>query len=265
MLLPVLLILAQALPASGSGESSHTRRHGHPTPSPTPVPKVRMTIVNATCVPEISLTLSGAGHEGSLKGGTNAPLTYPRFPQGEWTSDGELPTNSLLCSVRDALGAEIAGRLLQCKPVSSQVLLLTGDLSRTGPEDRLPQLGTNPAASLAWGPNFQFRLFPVEIGCADPVHYRVVNAMPSKTLVLKTLPDGKRPSRQIALLAPGNSVLLTKQPAEVEWIAEIDGIPRPLSVRQEGAAANCLIPFFLRDGKPAFVRVFETPHDTQVP
>jgi hypothetical protein len=30
-------------------------------------------------------------------------------------------------------------------------------------------------------------------------------------------------------------------------------------IAQEGAIGNCLIPFFLRDGKPDFIRVFETP------
>lgn len=261
MLLPFLLILAQSLPTSlPDAHAARSRRHARAEAIPTPVPKVRMTIVNATCVPEISISLSENGRTRETSRATNTLLAYPRFPQGEWTADGELGTNSLLCSVRDASGTEIAGRLLQFKPVSSQVLLLTGDLSRTGPEDRLPQLGTNSAASLAWRPNFQFRFFPVELACADPIHYRVVNAMPEKTLLLKSQPEGNRPSRQLALLAPGNSVLLTRQPADVEWIAEIDGVSLPVSVRQEGAAANCLIPFFLREGRPSFVRVFETPH-----
>lgn len=264
MMLSFLLVLAQALPSTAGTSGTHparTHRHGHAAASPTPVPKVRMTAVNATCVPEISLSMTDSGHDASTSRGTNATVTYPRFPQGEWSNDGELPTNSLLCSVRDTGGTEIAGRLLQLKPGSSQVLLLTGDLSRTGPEDRLPQVGMpSGTPPLPWGPNFQFRIFPVEIGCTDPIHYRVVNAMPSKTLLLKSIAEGNRPSRQIALLAPGNSVLLTKQPPCVEWVAEIDGVPYPVSVRQEGAAANCLLPFFLKNGKPVFVRVFETPH-----
>jgi hypothetical protein len=61
------------------------------------------------------------------------------------------------------------------------------------------------------------------------------------------------------LLAPGNSVLLTGQPESVDYDAEIDGQTCRLSIHQEGAAGNCLIPFFLREGKPDYVRVFEEP------
>ena len=28
---------------------------------------------------------------------------------------------------------------------------------------------------------------------------------------------------------------------------------------QEGVEGNCLVPFFLREGKPTFIRVFEAP------
>jgi hypothetical protein len=52
---------------------------------------------------------------------------------------------------------------------------------------------------------------------------------------------------------------MVKQPPCVEWTAEIDGQSYPVTILQEGAAANCLIPFFLKDGKPAFVRIFEDP------
>jgi hypothetical protein len=45
----------------------------------------------------------------------------------------------------------------------------------------------------------------------------------------------------------------------VEWIAEIDGRDYPITIIQEGAAGNCLIPFFLKNGKPDFIRIFEAP------
>jgi hypothetical protein len=211
---------------------------------------VKITIVNATCVPAISLSTHG----------TNHPVAYPRFQQGEWTANQALQTTEIHYLARTMEGAPLAEKSIHVGPISSQVLLLTGDLSRSGPADKLPQVGDNPVqVSIKWPPNFQFHLYPVEFVCKDPCHYRVVNAMPSKTLVLKTLPEKNRPSRQLGLLAPGNSLLLTGQPPCVEWIAEIDGKAHPLSIMQEGAAANCLIPFFLRDGKPTFVRVFETP------
>ena len=256
MLPATLLIIAQAiLPPLGAESSLEQHRpsalshhHGHASPSPTP--RVKITIVNATCVPAISLSTHG----------TNHPVAYPRFQQGEWTANQALQTTEIHYLARTMEGAPLAEKSIHVGPISSQVLLLTGDLSRSGPADKLPQVGDNPVQiSVKWPPNFQFHLYPVEFVCKDPCHYRVVNAMPSKTLVLKTLPEKNRPSRQLGLLAPGNSLLLTGQPPCVEWIAEIDGKAHPLSIMQEGAAANCLIPFFLRDGKPTFVRVFETP------
>jgi hypothetical protein len=87
----------------------------------------------------------------------------------------------------------------------------------------------------------------------------VVNAMPAKTLILRTPARDGKPSRILGLLAPGNSLLLTGQPPCVDWIAEIDGQNYPVDIAQVGAEGNCLIPFFLKNGKPDFLRVFETP------
>jgi hypothetical protein len=188
------------------------------------------------------------------------PVAYPRFAQGEWTANEPIQTTEIHYLARSMEGIPIAEKTIRFRPISSQVLLLTGDLSRSGPADKLPQLAENPVqVSTKWPLNFQFHLYPVELACKDPCHYRVVNAMPSKTLLLKTPPEKNRPSRQLGLLAPGNSLLLTGQIPCVEWVAEIDGKAHPVTIMQEGAAANCLIPFFLRDGKPTFIRVFETP------
>ena len=254
-LLPALLFLAQSTllpPGSvGPSEARHatTRgiRHGHPAPTPTP--QVRITIVNATCEPAISLSTTG----------TNS-LSYPLFPQGEWTANEPFCTTDFHYLARSTNGTAIAERTIRFKPVSSQFLLLTGDLSRSGQPDKLPQLApSHTAAPGSFPPNFQFHVYPVELVCPDPCHYRVVNAMPSRTLVLKTLPDGNKPSRQLGILTPGNSLLLTGQPSCIEWVAEIDGAPYPVQIIQEGAAGNCLIPFFLKNGKPTFIRVFESP------
>lgn len=32
-----------------------------------------------------------------------------------------------------------------------------------------------------------------------------------------------------------------------------------LQIFQEGTAGNCLLSFFLREGKPTFIRIFEAP------
>jgi len=260
MFLPVLFLIAQATVTPGdhsveiTPEPPHaTHRHStprHVSESPSPTPAVRITIINATSVPAISLNTRG----------TNMPAEYPFFPQGEWTANAPLRTPEIHYSARDMGGKLVADRVIRLKPVSSQTLLLTGDLSCNGPSEKLPPL--NPAGVANpqfWKPNFQFHLFPSELCCADPCHYRVFNGMPSKVLTLWSVAEGNKPRRQLAILAPGGSVLLVKQPACVEWEVEIDGANHPVNIAQQGAVGNCLIPFFLKNGRPAFVTVFEEP------
>jgi hypothetical protein len=251
-----LFFLAQALSGglpdvpSGHHHAVPRHRHAHASPTPAATPQVKITVVNATCVPSIALSVSG----------TNLPASYPVFPQGEWTANAAVTNPEIHYVARLPEGPAIADRIIRFAPQSSQFLLLTGDLSRKGPSEKLPQLA--PLAAQAphpWPPNFQFHVYPVELVTRDPCHYRVVNAMPGKTLTLRTRARNGKPSRLLGLLAPGNSLLLTGQPSCVDWIAEIDGKPLQLLISQEGAVGNCLIPFFLRDGKPDFVRVFETP------
>ena len=253
MILPALLFLAQTLPADIAAPPEKTTqpvRHHHGHPVPTPTLHVRTTIVNATCVPSLSLSTSG----------TNAPPAYPSFPQGEWTANEARTNAEVHYTVRTPAGIPVADRVIRYAPLSSQFLLLTGDLSRRGPADKLPQVvPLTGAAPVPWPPNFQFHVYPVELVTKDPCHYRVVNGIPGKTLTLRTRPGAGKPSRPLGILAPGNSMLFTSQPACIDWIAEIDGVSLPVSVVQEGAVGNCLIPFFLKGGKPAFVRVFEAP------
>lgn len=232
-------------------------RHAHAAASPSPTPDVRVTVVNATCVPAISLSVLRSRDPLIPSPST---VSYPVFRQGTWTSDEPFQATEFRYTARTTNNMPVAEKTIRFKPVSSQTLLLTGDLSRSGDPDRLPQMvAAQSASTKSWAPNFQFHLYPEEVGCADPCHYRIVNAMPSRILVLKTLPEGNKPARQLGILTPGNSLLLVKQPPCVEWIAEIDGQPYSLSILQEGAAANCLIPFFLKEGKPVFVRIFEDP------
>jgi len=257
--LSLILFLAQSaiLPASGSSPSitdgsSHQSGHKHHHAAPTPAlsPHVRITIINATSVPSISLSTAG----------TNLPPAYPDFRQGEWTANEALPTPEIHYLVRKTNGSVVASQTLRFKPISSQFLLLTGDLSKGGPSDRLPQIGYCPETGLTnQSPNFQFHVIPYTLVCGDPCHYRIINAMPGKTLVIKSTDQDGKSNRELALLAPGNSILLTGQPASVDYDAVIDGECYRLSIRQEGAEGNCLIPFFLREGKPDFVRIFEDP------
>lgn len=253
-LLPILLLAqAEMLPSGNPVPSHHSSAHGHPrhpAATPTPSPQVRITVVNATCAPALSLDIAGI----------TPAVDYPLFPQGEWTANEPLQTNEIRYLARSTNGAPLADRVIRFKPVSSQFLLLTGDLSTNGPSDTLPRIGAIPQpAARASAPNLQFHHYPTVTACQDPCHYRVVNAMPSRLLLLRSIAGGGKPSRQIALLPPGGSALLTHQPSSVEWEAVIEEKVYPLAIRQTGNPRNCLIPFFLRNGKPENIRVFETP------
>jgi hypothetical protein len=228
-------------------------RHPSNDPRAAPPPRTCIRIVNVTCVPEISLALWG----------TNGPVAYPDFKQGTWTGNAPLPKTAFHYVVRSASGSVVADRVLDFPSPVCGTLLLTGDLGTTGRSDQLagiaPKAATQGGVAGTNAPNVQFRFFTSSPVGIDPCQYRIVNAMPSKSLTIRSKPNGKRPSRQLALLAPGDSALFVRQPPDVVWEAWIDGEVRPLEILQEGIPLNCIIPFFLRQGRPDFIRVFEDP------
>jgi len=265
---PAILLLplvAQSLPldlsanhASSDGSPNRHRLHAsRKEAEPKPSPSVRVTIVNATCAPALCLSCSG----------TNGLPAYPSFPQGEWTSDAPFLNPVADYAVRAPSGELLRAQRITYRPVSRQFLLLTGTLGDEGDPDHLP--GVDPAPSLPTEAmvlpgsrghaNLQFRLFPCEGVVKDPCHYRIVNCMPGRTLIIRKPADGSHPPVELAYLTPGNSVLLTAQPDRVLYEIEAGGVASRLEIVQEGAVANCLIPFYLREGKPAHVTVFESP------
>jgi hypothetical protein len=240
---------SQVLPQVQHHRPSTPGHHRHPSPTPTPSPAVRVTIVNAMSVPSIAL-----GTEG-----TNKPPAYPTFPQGEWTANEAVTNPEVHYAVRGTNGEILSTQTIRYHPVSSQYLLLTGDLSKNGPADRLPQVWQGDGVPENSRPNLQFHVIPYAMVCNDACHYRFINAMPGKTLIVRSIPKDNKPPQQLAYLAPGNSALLTRQPPSADYEIEIDGKVSKLSVSQEGAAGHCIIPFFLREGRPDYVRVFEEP------
>jgi len=258
IVLPALPATAPAAdssrPPSAIRSAIQSSRHGtHPAATPSPSPEVRVTIVNATSIPAIALGTAGS----------SAPLAFPYFPQGVWTGNLPLKTPAIHYFVRGLSGHTSVDRTLHFPPVSSQMLLLTGDLSTSGPPDLPPQLGLPPSpGATPWPPNLQFHIYPFGTLPNERCRYRIVNGMPSKLLVLRTLAEPNKPSHQIALLAPGNSILLLHQPSNVTWEAEINGEILTVAINQEDEQKNCLIPFFLRNEKPDFIRVFE---DSNIP
>jgi len=253
LLAQTTLLPSPAFTPSGPTGSTHeprtSPRHHHAAAIPTPTPEVRVTIVNATSVPSIALGIKG----------TNTPIAFPYFPQGEWTANHAIATPEVHYAIWSTNGKPVTVQTIHFKPLSSQYLLLTGDLSTHGPVEKLPQLLGDPASRGVFLPNIQFHVIPYALVTADPCHYRIINAMPRKTLLLRSPASENEPAQQLAYLAPGNSVLLVRQPPCVSYEAVIDGQSIPLEIDQEGAEGNCLVPFFLRNGKPAFVRVFEDP------
>jgi len=235
-----------------------TQRSGHGA-KPTPSPSVRVTIVNATAAPALSLSVTG----------TNGAPAYPLFRQGDWTADPPFTNTVVDYAARETNGALLAMQRITYRPVSKQYLLLTDDLSlreadashpAPGPFTQTP--GETPSGHLPT-PNpvsrLQFHVIPCEGVVKDPSHYRFVNCIPGSTLILRKPAEGGRPARELALLTPGNSVLLTGQQDSVVYEAETLGIVLRIEIIQEGAVADCLIPFYLRDGKPTYATVFESP------
>ncbi len=229
--------------------------HGKAAPTPAPSPEVRITIVNATCVPAIALSTATSVTDAKVK-----RPTYTFFPQGTWTADEPLKSTNIDFIARTTNGMLLGEHKISFQPVSSQTLLITGDLSTIGPPDTLPAIGLPPVVEAKpWDPNLQFHSYPAATGTNDLCRYRVVNAMPSKLLILRSPAEGNKTAQQLALLAPGNSALFIKQSPNLHWEAVIDGQVYPLDMAQEEDRKNCLIPFFLRNGLPTFVRVFENP------
>ncbi len=273
-MIPLLAILfslafpADAVPVEppymAEGEA-HQARHDHRGrygAHPSTTPSVRVTIVNATCVPAISLSLSG----------TNGAPAYPVFAQGDWTTDAPFTNPVTDYVARDTNGVFLKRQRITYRPVSKQYLLLTGDLSREGDQDHLPGVSPPSEPVLSEKPsqlqglrtaeavaNLQFHVIPCEGVVKDPSHYRFVNCIPGSSLLLRKPAEGGRPAKELAFLTPGSSVLLTGQPDTVVYEAEVQGTILRLEIFQEGAVADCLIPFFLRDGKPSYATVFESP------
>ena len=250
--LPSLLILAQALSLSPTSTLSANRSHSHHhhgTPTPDPTPAVKVTIVNASCVPSIALGTQG----------TNKLIAYPNFPQGEWTANQSLPSTEIHYVARSTNGELIASQIIKFKPVSSQFLLITGDLSRNTPPHHLPQLSASDEVIHNFPPNFQFHVIPYSLVSSNPCHYQFINAMPGKILTIRSIPGNGKPPQQLAYLAPGNSALLVSQPGSAKYEFEVDGQSSILHINQEGAVGNCIVPFFLRNGNPDHITVFEDP------
>jgi hypothetical protein len=139
---------------------------------------------------------------------------------------------------------------------ASQSLVILGDFSTTSPPGILRQ--PDSAITDAGGkypPNVLFQVYS-HASTGAPVRLRVINGMPGKRLVLVS-------GSNELMIRPGDCSVLESQPAVAQYTARVDGESIPLLMRQEGLIRNAMIVFFLKDGKPSFMRAFENNADSQ--
>jgi hypothetical protein len=201
-------------------------------------------IVNATSVPIISLRV-------------NDTLVYDDFPQGKRSGDAPL---RLLEAVYEAEEKQSGARAKSDKITygagTSQSLVILGDFSTVSPSGVLRQPDSAPPNSGSkYPPNVLFQVYPHTPSQA-PVRLRVINGMPGKRLVFLS-------GSNELVVSPGDFAVLERQPAVAQYTARVDGETIPLLMRQEGLIRNAMIVFFLKDGKPSFMRAFENNTDSK--
>ena len=209
-------------------------------PSPTPPPTTSVQIINATSVPEISLSVNGS-------------MSYPVFPQAILTSDAPIPLRDLrYVAVEKKSGARVESDVIKYQVDANQSLVIMGDFSTTSPPGNLPQLeqpGAKPTKT--YPPNVVFKVYMhKKPGPDGMVRLRVINGMPGKKLTFAAGSD----SREIL---PGESTEFTGQQVFSAYKTHVDDQQISVSTRQSGTLRNIMIVFYLKDDKPAFLRAFE--------
>ncbi len=200
-------------------------------------------IVNATSVPAIALKI-------------NDRIAYENFPQGLKTADSPA---SLLKAVYEAEDRQTGSRATSAKityePGTNQSLVILGDFSTDTPPGVLRHPGRAlTAEDKQYPPNVLFQVFS-HAATEAPVRLRIINGMPGKSL---TFVAGRRE----IVVKPGEFAVLTGQPAIARYLAKVDGENISLLMRQEGLIRNAMIVFFLKSGRPAFMRAFENNADS---
>ena len=195
-------------------------------------------IVNATSVPVISLKV-------------NDTLAYGTFPQGKRSGDAPV---SLLEAVYEAedkrSGSKAKSEKITYEAGAYQSLVILGDFSMKSSSKILRQ----PESALRredrkHPSNVLFQVYPHTASKA-PVRLRIINGVPGQSL---TFGHGENE----VVIRPGDCAILENQPATFQYTAHVNGESISLLMRQEGLIRNALIVFFLKEGKPTFLRAFE--------
>ena len=200
-------------------------------------------IVNATSVPAIALKI-------------NDKIAYENFSQGLKTADSPA---SLLKAVYEAEDRQTGSRATSAKityePGANQSLVILGDFSTDTPPGALRHPGRAlTGEDKQYPPNVLFQVFS-HAATEEPVRLRIINGIPGKNL---TFVSGRRE----IVVKPGEFAVLAGQPATARYLAKVDGEDIPLLMRQDGLIRNAMIIFFLKSGRPAFMRAFENNADS---
>ena len=195
-------------------------------------------IINATSVPVLSLKV-------------NDTLAYDAFPQGKRSADAPVPLLEAAYEAEDKQsGSKAKSEKITYQPGAYSSLVILGDFSTISPSGTLRQPGSSLTIEAGkYPPNVLFQVYP-HTSSKSPVRLRIINGIPGKRL---TFVNG---NNELAL-NPGDCAVLESQPATAQYTAHVNGESIPLLMRQEGLIRNAVIVFFLKDGKPTFMRAFE--------
>ena len=210
-------------------------------------------IVNGTCVPEINLTVN------------KLPL-YSHFQQGLYTGDAYVPYVMASYRAEDPVSKRISPETVESfESKKKQTLLITGDFSITDPPEDLPQPppavpAPNPTPAKAYPPNVQFRILSHTLTSGEEkVRYRFFNAVPRQTVTLRKASE----STGGQAILPGKTYSYSKQTGLENYLAKFNDKEVSVAMRQEGHTRNATIVFFLKNGQPAFSRIFENTEESE--
>jgi hypothetical protein len=195
-------------------------------------------IVNATSVPSIALKINGR-------------VVYESFPQGLQSADASTSILQAIYEAEDtASGRRGESAQITYQPNTNQSLVIFGDFSTDARHG--VRRNADPSRKIEKkenAPNVRFQVFS-HVATEPPVRLRIINGIPSKNL---TFIYGRRE----IVVKSGDFAVLSRQPAIAHYLAKVDGEEISLLMRQEGRVRNAMIIFFLRNGRPAFMRAFE--------
>ena len=212
------------------------RVEAQPTPTQQAQNVASLRIVNATSVPEISISINGQ-------------VAYPQFAQGMYTGNSEVADSTLEISVRDLKSnAETPPYKLKITPGIYQTLVITGNFSVTSSsEDRSVSAGQKKEPI----PNVAFHLLNHEYtDGGGGLRFRFLNGIASDDVIVNSK------GNSLLTVKPGQIGVLNNQPRPAKYVIDVAQQKIPLTLVQS-ANENQTVVFYLKDGKPLYVAFSE--------